>query len=242
MPSIHFTDISPIGKLRISGSSAHDFIRTMFTADVEKLEQLGGATASLLLTGEAEIIDTVIIIRTGDNEYMVTTHSQTVEEVFDWLTAHGKITDDEGAIFEGLEITNQTAALADVVLFGEGSRAVIDELSNGTFASAPHTGHITLVQLDTVTVLVFESPVLPGIGEVYELLCPPDGAEGLKYAFMSFPEIDPMPFDEYRALRIESKTWFEQADEASYIFPHDAGLLHLIRKESDFVGAKALRG
>jgi glycine cleavage system aminomethyltransferase T len=241
MTNIHFTDISPLGKLRISGLSAHDFIRTMFTADVEKLGHLGGVTASLLLTGEAEIIDVVLIIRTGDNEYMVTTSPQTVEEVFAWLTAHSELSDDEGAIFEGLEITNQTEALADIILFGEGSRAVLDELSGGTFASAPHTGNITLVQLDTIVVLSFESPVLPGIDEVYELFCPPAGAEGLKYAFMSFPEIDPMPLEEYRALRIESKTWFENADEASYTFPSDANLLHLIREEKDFVGAKALR-
>jgi glycine cleavage system aminomethyltransferase T len=236
---IRFCDMSAIGKLRISGTAAHDFIRTMFTADTALLEELGGATVSLLLTGEAEIIDVVLIIRTGDEEYMVTTSPQVVDEAFEWLKAHSTITDDNGAVFEGLELTNQTEALANVVLFGEGSREILDELSGYTFSTAPHTGRITLVQLDTVVALAFESLVLPGV-EAYELFCPPAGAEGLKYVFMSFPEIDPLELEEYRALRVEAKTWFENASDASYIFPDEAKLLHLTRSSMDFVGAKAL--
>lgn len=239
MADIHFCDMSSIGKLRIGGTAAHDFIRIMFTADIEPLKELGGAVASPMLTGEAEIIDVVLIIRTGDDEYMVTTSPQVADEAFEWLEAHSTLGDESGAIFKDLELTNQTEALATVVLFGEGSRAILDELSAHTFSTSPHTGHITLVQLDTVVALAFESLVLPGT-EAYELFCPPAGAEGLKYAFMSFPEVDPLDCEEYKAVRVEAKTWFEPAENASYAFPDEANLLHLTRPSRDFVGAKAL--
>ncbi|MDR3037068.1 MAG: hypothetical protein LBU31_01465 [Coriobacteriales bacterium] len=240
MNHLNFCDMSTLGKLRISGAAAHDFVRIMFTADVAPLERLGGAAASFLLTGEGEVIDVVLIIRTGDEEYMVTTSAETAGEAFEWLNAHSAITDDAGPLFDGLTVTNETAALATVVLFGVGSRAVLDELSAQSFETAPHTGRLTMVQLDTVSVLAFESPVLPGIGEVFELFCPPTSVEGLMHALLSFPEIDPMAPADYRALRAAHGTWFAPATDAAYVRPSDTGFAHLLRPQNDYVGAKAL--
>jgi glycine cleavage system aminomethyltransferase T len=240
MADMRFCDMSALGKLRVSGTAAHDFIRIMCTADMASLAEPGGVTASLLLTGEAEIIDLVLIIRTGDDEYMVTTSPATADEVFSWLKAHGGITDDEGALFEGLTITNETGKLADIVLFGEGSTAVLDELSGQTRATSPCVGHLTMTQLDTVPTLIFRSPVLPRETKVYELFCPPASVLGLTNALLSFPEIDPMDAEEYQALREQQGTWFAQADEAAYAFPDEAGLLRLVRTPMDFVGGKAL--
>jgi glycine cleavage system aminomethyltransferase T len=232
--------MSALGKLRISKAAAHDFIRIMFTADTAPLAEPGGVTASLLLTGEAEIIDIVLIIRTGDDEYMVTTSPATVDEAFAWLEAHSKITDDEGALFDELAITNETGKLANVVLFGAGSIAVLDELSGQTLAASPRIGRIVMAQLDTVPTLILTSPVLPKETEVYELFCPPAHAPGLIQALLSFSEIDPIEREEYRALRERQGTWFAPADETAYTFPDEAGLLRLARTPMDFVGGQAL--
>jgi glycine cleavage system aminomethyltransferase T len=240
MSSLNFCDMSTLGKLRISGAAAHDFVHIMFTADVTPLERLGGAVASLLLTGEGEVIDVVLIIRTGDDEYMVTTSAETVDEAFEWLNAHSAITDEAGAVFDGLAVTNETAALATVVLFGTGSRAVLDELSAQSFETAPRTGRLTMAQLDTVPVLALESPVLPGTGEVFELYCPPASVEGLMHALLSFPEIDPLTPADYRALRVAHGTWFAPATDAAYVRPHETGFAHLLRPQGDYVGARAL--
>jgi glycine cleavage system aminomethyltransferase T len=212
----------------------------MFTADTEALAEPGTTTASLLLTGEAEIIDVVLIIRTGDNEYMVTTNPSTANEAFAWLEAHAKIRDDEGALFENLAITNETEKLAGVVLFGKGSTAVLDELAGQPLAAFPHVGHLTMAQLDTVPALILDSPLLPTEAEAYELFCPPASVQGLIHALLSFPEIDPLDTDEYRALREQQGTWFAQADEAAYSFPDETGLMRLVRASMDFVGGQAL--
>jgi glycine cleavage system aminomethyltransferase T len=247
-----------LGKIRVSGEAAHDFIRIMFTADTAPLAEPGGVTPSLLLTGEAEVIDLVLIIRTGPSEYMVTTSPATADEAFAWLSAHGGIRDEKGAVFEGLALSDETEKLANVVLFGEGSTAVLTELADlaglgepdgpggpasGGFAAAPRMGSLTMVQLDTVPTLVLASPVLPRepSGEVFELFCPPEGAQGLINAFLSFPEIDPMEQDEYRQLREQQGTWFAPADDASYTFPNETPLIRLIRTPQDFVGAQALK-
>ena len=238
MADIRFCDMSPLGKLRVCGAASHDFIRIMFTADPGAFEGLGGAAAALLLTGEAEIIDLAVIIRTGDDEYMVTTSAATADEAFAWLQSHSEIADDNGPIFEGLEITNETDSLADVVLFGEGSWAVLDELAGGSLELFPHNGSLVMAQLGTVPVLILASPVLPG--EVFELFCPPQKLQPLTYALLSFPEIDPMTAEEYQELRASLGTWFTQAEDAAYTFPDEAGLMRLVRPAMDFVGGKAL--
>ncbi|HBT95055.1 MAG TPA: hypothetical protein DEB24_02630 [Coriobacteriia bacterium] len=239
--TIRFCDMSAVGKLRLSGASSHDFIRTMCTADMEPLKELGGVVASLILTAEAEVIDVVLVIRTGDNEYMITTSEENSDEVFSWLAAHAEIKDEQGLIFEGLEVADESQTLADIVLFGPGSKAVLDELSAGTLEDAPATGKLSMVQLDTVPVMLLQTPVLPGCnGEAYELFCSQTGANGIVYALMSFPEIDPMEMDEYAELRKAAGTWFAAAEDAAYTYPDEAGLMRLVRSERDFVGAKAL--
>jgi glycine cleavage system aminomethyltransferase T len=234
--------MSALGKFRVGGAAAHDFIRIMFTVDTALLAEPGSVAPSLLLTGEAEVIDLALIIRTGPDEYMVTTSPATIDEAFAWLSAHGEISDEEGAIFEGLTLSNETKKLADVVLFGEGSTAVLNELAVGGLAASPCTGKLTMAQLDTVPALVLASPVLPGepSGEVFELFCPPEQARGLAHAFLSFPEMEPMEAEEYRLLRTQQNTWFSQAAAAAYTFPDEAALMHLVRTPLDFVGGKAL--
>lgn len=239
MAEIRFCDMSSLGKLRISGTAAHDFIRIMFTADLAAFDELGSSAAALLLTGEAQVIDAVVIIRTGDTEYMVTTLASTVDEAYAWLEAHGSITDDKGPIFEGLVISNETQGLADLVLFGPGSRAVLDELAGGSLADFAQTGRLTMAQLDTVVALVFDTPVVPG--EAYELFVAPKDLEGLTHALLSFSQIDPMDYEEYLALRQGWGTWFAQGQNAEYTFPPVAGLMHLVRPSMDFVGGSVLK-
>ena len=234
-----FCDVSGIGKLRISGDAAQDFIRIMFTAAADAFDDLGAARACLLLTGESEVIDLVLVIRTGDAEYMVTTSAETVEEVSAWLVAHACIRDDDGEVFAGLRISNETDKLACVVLFGEGSWAVLDELAAGGLGSFPRTGRLTMAQLDTVPALILESPVLPG--ECYELMFPPANLPGIVNALLSFPQAEPITAEEYQALRSEQGRRFEQSDNAAYCYPDEAGLMSLVRPELDFVGGSALR-
>jgi glycine cleavage system aminomethyltransferase T len=236
---IWFCDVSGIGKLRISGQAAHDFIRIMFTAAADAFDELGAAASCLLLTGEAEVIDVVLVVRSGDSEYMVTTSAEIVEEASAWLAAHSLIRDDDGEVFADLKIGNETDRLACVALFGEGSWAVLDELAVGGLDSCPQPGCLTMAQLDTVPVLILHSPVLPG--ECYELMFPPAKLPGIVNALMSFAEVEPMSAEDYQVLRRRHRRWFEQAEDAAYCYPDESGLMRLVRPELDFVGGPALK-
>lgn len=240
---IHFCDMSGLGKLRISGKDSHDFIRIMFTADVGVFKKIGNRAAALLLTGEAEVIDVVMIIRTGDNEYMVTTNEENTDEAFSWLLAHSQIKDEQGAIFGNLNISDESDALADIVLFGSGARKVLSELSKGTLDVSPSTEALSMVQLGNSAVLLLDvSGPLGFEQDAFELLCPNDSANGIIYMLMSFPEINPIELIDYIQIRTDRGTWFAASKDVAYVYPDDVQLMHLVRAQMDFVGGKSLSG
>ena len=233
----YMADISSAGRLRIAGDQALEFIKTMTTAEVAALHQLGGHIVSLILNGESGVIDQVTIIRTGDLEYMMVTSPATKDEVHDWLKAHAELTDEQGELFGDLTLTEESEALSATALFGPGSAAILDELSGHTLDEMPKTGSLSLLRLDTVTTLVFSPSSFQDEG--FELFCPPETINGLNCALLSFPEVVLLDEEGYVGIRREMGSWFD-ADSSEYIYPDSAGLMHLVRPSMDFVGGSAL--
>ncbi|MDR3308229.1 MAG: hypothetical protein LBS58_04965 [Coriobacteriales bacterium] len=238
MQPCSFCNYGTLGKLRISGADAGRFIATMTTANSERLALVGAAAPALLLTGEGEVIDVVMAIRTGDAEYMLTTSPSVAGEAFDWLLAHSKLCDGNGPVFPCLSITDETMSLAVAVLIGAGGRAVLDELVQGTLAASTMES-LSLVQLDTVPVMVLTYPFLKE--EVFELYCAPGRWDAIEHVLLSFPEIDPIPLQHYLDARRAHGTWFAAAEDGAYRYPDEAGLAHLIRPDASYVGAAALQ-
>jgi glycine cleavage system aminomethyltransferase T len=227
-----------VGKLRVSGSSAERFIATMTTARMPELAQIGGACAALVLTGQAEVIDTVLVIRTGDQEYMLTTDPGLLAEVNDWLQAHSAIRDSEGPVFEDIELSDETDALGAMALFGVDAPAVMDELVGSPLGEAAGGGHVHLAKVAQVPAMVLSYPLL----EVpyYEFYVHPRYLEPLERCLLGFAELDEYTAGELQELRAAHGTWFTNAEEVAYGYPDDLGLMRLVREPMDFVGGKAL--
>ncbi|MDR2493311.1 MAG: hypothetical protein LBD25_07665 [Coriobacteriales bacterium] len=229
-----------LGKIRIAGDAAARFVQAMTTVEGARLAQLGNVAPALVLTGEGEVIDVVTVARSGDAEYMLVTSSETAREAAAWLGAHAALADDESAVFEGLEITDETEKLACVSLFGPPAPAVLEELG----ASLPDAddsvgvGSLTVASLDGIPALVLRYPLLPE-GH-HEVFCAPAHLDALEHVLLSFPELDPLPAAEYAALRRKAGTWFEGAQEAAYRHPDTPALAALLRPGLDFVGARSL--
>ena len=238
MGDTYYTVLQGLGRIRVSGCSAEQFIHTMTTVDKGRLCLAGEAAGALVLTGEAEVIDVVVLARSGDTEFMLTTHAETREEVFSWLEAHAALADDAGPVFDGLDITDETESLLTYAVFGPQSHAVIDELASHQLDSALGAGHVALCMLDGIQAFVLAYPLLAG--GYYELSVQPALAPGLKRLLLSFPEIDPMGLEPFKARRRESCTWFDEAAKAAYCHADAAGLEALIRTPYDFVGGRAL--
>jgi len=226
------------GYLRVSGKQAESFLKTMTTALMSNLAGIGGSVQALILSAEAEVIDRVTLIKTGDEEFMIITSPTLHEEVLAWLKAHANLADANGPVFAGIVLSDESEALTALTLFGEKCTDILQELSANTLLAAPKMGNLRMVRFDTVTAMVF-SPE-PYAQSQYQLFCSPVMAEGLYNALLSFPEIEIVDADRYHQLQQIDDPWAAVADQGRYYHPDSIDLMHLVRSEHDFVGGKAL--
>jgi len=214
------------------------FIHTMTTVDSALLEQIGDATPALLLSSKAEVIDVVMLTRTGHFEYMLTTHPETRHEVFTWLDAHAWIGDNAGLVFADLGLTDETGSLVTIAVYGPDSSMIVDTLAAHGLDEVLGSGHSALCELDGIPAFVFTYPLLSE--GYFELTVAPSLAPQLEAILLSFPELNPSSFDEYRAARLRAGTWFEGAEASKYHLVDSPQLTALVRMQHDFVGARAL--
>lgn len=246
----YFCDVSRLGKIRISGESAPEFIRVMTTVELQRVATPGEAALSLVLDAEGEILDLVMVARTGQHEYMLITHETTVDELTEWLQAHAALRDSGGiAVFEDIKVENRTKNIATYALYGVASQMILNELAKIDISKEFGDKNITLITIGELQVMVIRWPLLRSHGhamplmsegEVFEVFLPVKAGPAFEEILLGFSEINPESYEDYKQRRLAANTWFSAAEAAAYIKPTSAGLQALLRKKSDFVGAKAL--
>jgi glycine cleavage system T protein (aminomethyltransferase) len=80
-------DISHMGELVVSGSPAAEWLNTMLTNNIEKLE-VGTGQYTFLLNDEAGIIDDLIVYRIENEKFLLVVNAARIEEDFAWLRLH----------------------------------------------------------------------------------------------------------------------------------------------------------
>ncbi len=245
-----FSDSSPIGKIRISGENASEFVRVMTTVEPWRLEMPGQFAVALVLNAEGDIIDLVMIARTGDQEYILFSSPETTDELVMWLQAHAEIVDGEGgAVFEDLGVEDVSSPIATIALYGPKAQMILDELSGKDVSETLGDKNLALFPIGQLQVMIVRWPFLrahgwqmplEAEGEVFEVYLPAQASEDFKQILLGFAEIDPESFEDYKARRRAAHTWFAPAEQAAYIKPESSGLRALLRSSSDYVGAKAL--
>ncbi|MGH8093305.1 MAG: glycine cleavage system aminomethyltransferase GcvT [Chthoniobacterales bacterium] len=80
-------DISHMGELVVSGPSAREWLNTMLTNNIAKLE-VGTGQYTFLLNDEAGIIDDLIVYRIEDEKFLLVVNASRIEDDFAWLRSH----------------------------------------------------------------------------------------------------------------------------------------------------------
>ena len=246
----YFCDVSSLGKIRVSGTSAPEFIKVMTTVEPSCLGAPGKVAKALVLNAEGEILDLVMIGRTGECEYLLITHPDTVEEVVEWLSAHAGLKNESKAlVFDDIKIEDTTAQVGVVALYGREASAILGELSSADIKAVFGEDHLALITVGQLQLMVMcwqflasqtQDKAYEDEGSVYEVFLPIKASEDFKDILLGFMEIDPESFDDYKTKRRATHTWFDGAEQAAYVKPETEELRSLLRPSLDFVGAKAL--
>ncbi len=80
-------DISHMGELIASGPRAGEWLNTMLTNNVAKLE-VGAGQYTFLLNDEGGIIDDLIVYRLEEEKFLLVVNASRIEDDFSWLRAH----------------------------------------------------------------------------------------------------------------------------------------------------------
>ena len=80
-------DISHMGQFIVKGTAAGQWLNTMLTNNIDKLE-VGTGQYTFLLNESGGIIDDLIVYRIGDQEFLLVVNAARVDEDFDRLDRH----------------------------------------------------------------------------------------------------------------------------------------------------------
>ena len=127
-------DISHMGQLIVDGPGARQWLNTMLTNDIEKLN-IGAGQYTLLLNERGGIIDDLIAYRIGEERFLLVVNASRTDEDLAWLAEHpkeGRSPDRPGG--GGLEaaapchIDNRTADFGAVAIQGPRMTDLFQEL------------------------------------------------------------------------------------------------------------------
>jgi aminomethyltransferase len=232
------TDESYQGLFRVSGKDAYHFLQTMCTADVLALTQVGDRCYSLVLSSEAEIIDLVDIVKSGDDEFLVIANAPHIEELYDWFEVHAALEDVQGAVFPDVALSDESDALGQFVLGGPGSSEVLEELAGAAWLEVPHDGALFMLKIGEIPVMTLRESFDDVM--TFRLFFPVASSIVFWRALLSFPEVQVIGRESYSCLLEQVGVLLPGLQESGYLTPAEAGLEHLLRNERDFVGARAL--
>jgi aminomethyltransferase len=83
-------DISHMGQFIVKGTAAGEWLNTMLTNNIDKLE-VGTGQYTFLLNESGGIIDDLIVYRIGDQEFLLVVNAARAEEDFEWLDRHHRL-------------------------------------------------------------------------------------------------------------------------------------------------------
>ena len=228
---VYACDISDMGVLRLYGSDCEAFLKTMFSGAMGCLEELFGVSQGLILNGQGQVIDLVSALRTGDSEFLLLCTASNSDEVFEWLSAHAELADDNGPVFGDTHLENDSEKMAIMALYGSGLEGVLQALERAC-------GQQQLYLKCDFAKKAYGIPFAPGCF----LFVPMQLAESIGDVLQGILTLEVLNYDEYRRQLLDNGCLCEALEEGEYSTPQELGLMDYLRDGADFVGARAVFG
>jgi aminomethyltransferase len=132
-------DISHMGQLIVDGTGVRDWLNTMLTNNIDKLE-VGQGQYTFLLNENAGIIDDLIAYRIGSEKFLLVVNASRADEDFEWLDRHRQVA-------QATNFTNRSADFGGVAI--QGPRVVdLFHALLGQEAELPPRNYIVEIELE----------------------------------------------------------------------------------------------
>jgi aminomethyltransferase len=242
--SVGVFDISHMGQFIVDGAGGRDWLNSMLTNNVDKLD-VGMGQYTLLLNDRGGIIDDLIVYRIDEQKYLLVVNAARADEDFAWLQNHlkGKRSLDRpgGEIAASCNLTSRSSDFGAVAIQGPGTMALFHSLF-GKDIELPARNHIADVPFDATSVSVARTGYTGEDG--IEVFFPANDAVKLWSAALERGKplgIKPCGLGARDTLRLEMCYPLNGSDLSPERNPIEAGLGFFVDlAKLDFVGRDAL--
>src|SRR5437763_5158553 len=148
-------DISHMGQLIVDGTGAREWLNTMITNNVGKLD-VGMGQYSFLLNDRGGIIDDLIVYRIDEQKYLLVVNAARADEDFAWLQNHKarrSLDRPGGETAASCNLTSRSSDFGAVAIQGPRTMALFHALF-GKDIELPARNHIADVSFDATSVSV----------------------------------------------------------------------------------------
>ena len=134
--NVGLLDSSPLGKFRLWGPEALRALQRVYISDMSRTRP-GRCTYSAMCNDTGNIVDDGVVVRTGEDQFYLTTSSNRAGSTVEWFRFHTRYDDWD------FNLVNLTDALASINVAGPNARRVLErvtsaDLSNDAF---PYLGY-----------------------------------------------------------------------------------------------------
>jgi len=224
-------DVSHMGRVRVRGAEALDYLQYVAVSDVSRLPAEGGAAQYSLLCREAGgIIDDIIIYRIGPHEFIVVVNASNHPKDLSWLRHHATNFD--------VVIEDETERTALIAIQGPMAVDLVDKLADRDVTVLPRFGVDESVVAD-VPAMIARTGYTGEDG--FELFCKTEDVNALWSALVAAGAV-PCGLGARDTLRLEAALPLYGHEMDEHVTPFESRLSWVVKldKKADFIGKNVL--
>lgn len=219
-------DISHMGQLVISGSKAAEWLNSMLTNNIHKLE-IGQGQYSLMLNQMGGVIDDLILYRDAEERFFVVVNASMIGEDVRWMEEH---------LIPGVVLKNMSDEYAGLAIQGPNAQSVFSKIFPGE--TLPDRNGIRYISPEGSQLVLCRTGYTGEDG--FEFFCPAEQGVAWFERFIA-SGAKPCGLGARDSLRLEMCYPLNGSELAPYRTPIEAGLGFFCALDTDFIGVDTLR-
>ena len=219
-------DVSHMGEILVSGVGAYDFLQSLLTNDIARL-QAGRAVYAPLCNEQGGTVDDLIVYPYGE-DYLVVVNASNTDKDFAWIAARAP---------KAILVDNVSAQYAQLALQGPEAHALLTAIGGAEAAALPFFGCGTFA-VSGKTLFISATGYTGEKG--FELYLNPEDAPFFWDALVNAGVV-PCGLGARDTLRMEAALPLYGHELSETIAPLSAGLARFVKCNHAFVGRDALQ-
>ncbi len=232
----YLADLSSLNVMTISGEDAQIYLQTLSTANIEGLKG-GESSLALFLNAQSEIIDSALILKNDEFNFMLISLQENFEEFRAWLEAYAALDKEGIKAFPNLELSYLSSQISVLALGGGVSEHVLSDYI-GTQA-LPAQEHFSSLLLDAIPAVVINVSQLFN-HPAYLLMLQNTDVVRLFRSFMSFEHVENAGLKDIYHYLSEQHPELASIYQADYQSAHSSAYKNYLRKNKNYIGGKLI--